>query len=81
MYTKMPDSLMIPAVNTRNANYFEFREKLFRQDGGKSIGKKHAPDSSCLGAGKFEEEKIRHGKCPFFTRAGFSNIFLLPQCA
>ena len=43
---------------TRNANYFEFGEKLFKQVGGTSIGKKHAPDSACLGAGKFEEENI-----------------------
>ena len=43
---------------TRNSNYFEFGDKLFRQDGGTSIGKKHAPDTSCLGAGKFEEDNI-----------------------
>ena len=35
-----------------------FGEKLFKQESGTSIGKKHAPDSACLRAGKFEEENI-----------------------
>ena len=43
---------------TRNNNYFEFGEHLYKQEGGTSIGKKHAPDTACLGAGKFEEYLI-----------------------
>ena len=43
---------------TRNNNYFEFGEHLYKQEGGTSIGKKHAPDTACLGAGKFEEDLI-----------------------
>ena len=39
-------------------NYFEFGDKTFKQTGGTSIGKKHAPDLCCLGAGKFEEDLI-----------------------
>ena len=42
----------------RNNNYFEFGEKIFQQDGGTSIGKKHAPPLACLSAGKLEEDKI-----------------------
>ena len=44
-------------ITGRN-NYFEFGEKTFKQTGGTSIGKKHAPDLCCLGAGKFEEDLI-----------------------
>ena len=44
-------------ITARN-NYFEFGEKTFKQTGGTSIGKKHAPDLCCLGAGKFEEDFI-----------------------
>ena len=43
---------------TRKYNYFEFGDKLFKQEGGTSIGKKNAPDIACLGAAKFEEESI-----------------------
>ena len=43
---------------TRRNNFFEFGEHLYKQDGGTSIGKKHAPDTACLGAGKFEEDFI-----------------------
>ena len=43
---------------TRKYNYFEFGQDLFKQEGGTSIGKKHAPDTACLGAGKLEEDKI-----------------------
>ena len=43
---------------TRYNNYFEFGEHLYKQEGGTSIGKKHAPDTACLGAGKFEEYLI-----------------------
>ena len=43
---------------TRNNNYFEFGEHLYKQEGGTSIGKKHAPDTACLGAGKFEEDNV-----------------------
>ena len=43
---------------TRTFNYFEFGDHNFKQEGGTSIGKKHAPDTACLGAGKFEEENI-----------------------
>ena len=43
---------------TRNNNYFELGDKVFRQVGGTSIGKKHAPALCCLGAGKLEEEQI-----------------------
>ena len=43
---------------TRDNNYFEFGHHLYKQEGGTSIGKKHAPDTACLGAGKFEEESI-----------------------
>ena len=35
---------------TRRNNFFEFGEHLYKQDGGTSIGKKHAPDTACLGA-------------------------------
>ena len=35
---------------TRKYNYFEFGEHTFKQEGGTSIGKKHAPDTACLGA-------------------------------
>ena len=38
---------------TRKYNYFEFGQDLYKQEGGTSIGKKHAPDTACLGAGKF----------------------------
>ena len=31
---------------------------MFKQEGGTSIGKKHAPDTACLGAAKFEEVNI-----------------------
>ena len=54
---------------TRNSNYFEFGEHLYKQEGGTSIGKKHAPDTACLGAGKFEEETI-------FPSERFQNIVL-----
>ena len=40
------------------SNYFEFGEQLFKQTGGCSIGKKHAPPLCCLAAGKLEEDKI-----------------------
>ena len=43
---------------TRKYNYFEFGQDLYKQEGGTSIGKKHAPDTACLGAGKLEEDKI-----------------------
>ena len=42
----------------KNNNYMEFGEKLFQQDGGTSIGKKHAPPLACLGAGKIESDSI-----------------------
>ena len=69
MYPSMPDSRASqnkPSTQktmellevTRNYNYFEFGENLYKQEGGTSIGKKHAPDTACLGAGKFEEEFI-----------------------
>jgi hypothetical protein len=35
---------------TRKYNYFEFGDILYKQEGGTSIGKKHAPDTACLGA-------------------------------
>ena len=54
---------------TRNSNYFEFGEHLYKQEGGTSIGKKHAPDTAFLGAGKFEEETI-------FPSERFQNIVL-----
>ena len=38
---------------TRKYNYFEFGDRLYKQEGGTSIGKKHAPDTACLGAAKF----------------------------
>ena len=43
---------------------FTYNVKLFKNlkiyyiSGGTSIGKKHAPDLCCLGAGKFEEDLI-----------------------
>ena len=43
---------------TRKYNYFEFGPDLYKQEGGTSIGKKHAPDTACLGAGKLEEDRI-----------------------
>ena len=43
---------------TRKYNYFEFGENLYKQEGGTNIGKKHAPETACLGAGKLEEEQI-----------------------
>ena len=43
---------------TRKYNYFTFGERVFKQEGGTSIGKKHAPDTACLGAAKFEEVNI-----------------------
>ena len=43
---------------TGRSNYFEFGEKVLKQTGGTSIGKKHAPDLCCLGAGKLEEDLI-----------------------
>ena len=43
---------------TRKYNYFEFGEHTFKQEGRTSIGKKHAPDTACLGAAKFEEDTI-----------------------
>ena len=80
MYVKMPDNLILPAVQdyltsrtvqipstektlelleiTANNNYFEFGNTSFKQTGGTSIGKKHAPDLCCLGAGKLEEDLI-----------------------
>ena len=43
---------------TRGNNYFEFGNRIFKQEGGSSIGKKHAPDACCLAAGKLEEDTI-----------------------
>ena len=51
---KTMELLEITQVN----NYFKFGEKMFKQVGGTSIGKKHAPSLCCLGAGKLEEEQI-----------------------
>ena len=48
-------TLELLEVTQRN-NLFEFGEKVFKQVGGTSIGKKHAPSRCCLGAGKLEEE-------------------------
>ena len=31
---------------------------MYKQTGGTSIGKKHAPDLCCMGAGKLEEDLI-----------------------
>ena len=42
----------------RNNNYFEFGNQCFKQIGGTSIGKRHAPPIACLAAGKLEEEHI-----------------------
>ncbi len=54
---------------TRKYNYFEFGDRVFKQEGGCSIGKKHAPDACCLAAGKLEEETI-------FPSSHFQNIVL-----
>ena len=43
---------------TKKYNFFEFGSQSFKQVGGTSIGKKHAPPLACLAAGKFEEEQI-----------------------
>ena len=43
---------------TRKYNDFEFGQKLFKQEGGTSIGNKHAPYTACLGARKLEEDEI-----------------------
>ena len=43
---------------TQRSNIFGFGEKLFKQVGGTSIGKKHAPALCCLGPGKLEEDII-----------------------
>ena len=43
---------------TQRSNIFGFGEKMFKQVGGTSIGKKHAPALCCLGAGKLEEDCI-----------------------
>ena len=51
------NTLELLEVTQRN-NLFEFGEKVFKQVGGTSIGKKHAPSLCCLGAGKLEEELI-----------------------
>ena len=60
MYPSMPDNLVVMKLLdvVRNYNYFEVGEHCFRQTGGTSIGKKHAPSVACLGAGKLEEENI-----------------------
>ena len=38
--------------------FYIIGQKIFRQVGGTSTGKKHAPSLCCLGAGKLEEEKL-----------------------
>ena len=54
---------------TGGNNYFEFGDKIFKQTGGTSIGKEHAPDLCCLGAAKLEEELI-------FPDEKFQNLIL-----
>ena len=54
---------------TGQNNYFEFGDKIFKQTGGTSIVKKHAPDLCCLGAAKLEEELI-------FPNERFQNLIL-----
>ena len=62
--TKKPstESTMKLLEITRKYNYFEFRNKIYKQNGGTSTGKKHAPDVCCLGAGKLEEDVIYPSK-------------------
>ena len=47
---------MTPLVMTKKKD--EFGDSCFKQVGGTSIGKKHAPPLACLAAGKFEEENV-----------------------
>ena len=54
---------------TQRNNIFKFGEQIFKQVGGTSIGKKHAPSLCCLGAGKLEEDEI-------FPAGPFRNLVL-----